>query len=376
MKLQLKIMLICAPLLFGSFDSLALTCTSLLKKAETSPFERLIEFSLGDDLSGIGLDSLLNPSDEFLRYHIENKDSYALNRSLVRTEPRDQCSVGSCWINAPLTALEWISPTLMGQHIKLSDMYLFKKHLAREGEKVFTGSKTAKTEHIEQGNFPYDAWMLARHNGLVPESVFEPKIDFRKNPTAVKRFMTAYRLFLKNLSERGGSIDFQISRLNAWLDHTIGEDPKNFELNGQTYTPKDLYNKLNYSNRLLRFDEDTDEAALKIIENLKKGAPTIASLDWIPEFIDPNHGIASIKAFSVDYKNNFNLQAYTESENGHVVMIVDYQVDENGRLVKFLAQNSHGTKVGDDGFYHIYADYFKAFFTEALVIEAQNTALP
>lgn len=43
-------------------------------------------------------------------------------------------------------------------------------------------------------------------------------------------------------------------------------------------------------------------------------------------------------------------------------MIVGYDLDAvTGKVIKYKIQNSWGQKSGDQGFYHMYADYFRAF---------------
>lgn len=56
------------------------------------------------------------------------------------------------------------------------------------------------------------------------------------------------------------------------------------------------------------------------------------------------------------YRVNFDL-----NKGGHAVDIVGVDLDAQGRVIKYKIKNSHGTDNGEDGYYHLYRDYFENF---------------
>jgi bleomycin hydrolase len=93
------------------------------------------------------------------------------------------------------------------------------------------------------------------------------------------------------------------------------------------------------------------------------GEPVRISLKWTSTFMDRVRGLISIDAFNplrVDEKYLSDLaNLSSDSRNfGHAVDVVDYDI-QSGQPVKLLILNSHGETEGDQGYYHLYWDFFR-----------------
>ena len=61
---------------------------------------------------------------------------------------------------------------------------------------------------------------------------------------------------------------------------------------------------------------------------------------------------------------------------GHVVVVTGYDLDQKtGKISKFKIKNSWGMKAGDNGYYHMYRDYFRVFVKAVAVPPEEVRAL-
>ncbi len=333
-------------------------CVSVVQES-LHPVQRLILGPGGPGLQGISVPELLALHPAFLDFHNRHKNVYHLNRALVRNNtPRDQCQLATCWINAVLTALEWSSAAHFLHPVALSDLYLLKKYLEEEGMEVLKGNLAE--QDVWRTTYIQRAWELAFRYGLVPEESFRAKISFKGNATVAARVAMAFRLFLRNLKENEKlNLQSKFKLLNAWLNDAIGEEIVPFQILGEEFKPMQLYDRVNFLEDYEVGEPDPEAASRQAIQSLSAGIPVLVAIRWIHEFLDKNLGVATLNGFSVEATDSKGLAAYTSDPQGsHALLLLDYELDTGGRLVKFLAQNSHG----GGGFFYIYADYFKAFY--------------
>jgi bleomycin hydrolase len=55
------------------------------------------------------------------------------------------------------------------------------------------------------------------------------------------------------------------------------------------------------------------------------------------------------------------------SQEDHAMVIVGYDMDENGKIIKLKVANSWGKEVGTLGYFHMYPEWFQKFVTEIVV---------
>src|SRR5690606_23709853 len=120
--------------------------------------------------------------------------------------------------------------------------------------------------------------------------------------------------------------------------------------------------------------DPAEKITTSIIKSLDQGIPVLASFGFDTTFLDTNSGILSIDAFSNYSKDPKyrdlvkKLAAFGTEPGSHELLIVDYQRDETGKVIKYLAANSWGAEFGDKGFLHIYEDYFSTYIEGITVL--------
>jgi bleomycin hydrolase len=75
--------------------------------------------------------------------------------------------------------------------------------------------------------------------------------------------------------------------------------------------------------------------------------------------IDAFHVPDGAKPLPISVRRHYNLNG-----RGHAVQIVGYELDPStGKVLKWKIKNSWGVDSGDNGYYHMYRDYFRTFVT-------------
>jgi len=97
---------------------------------------------------------------------------------LPTTPIKDQCGIGACWIYGTLSHLENRYLLETKEHLKLSEEYLLYYHIYSTAINVMKAA-TMETA-ISEGSSSLRAFHLIQNYGVLPESVFKPAVDIRK----------------------------------------------------------------------------------------------------------------------------------------------------------------------------------------------------
>lgn len=315
-------------------------------------------------------------------------------------EIKNQCSLGTCHLYAWTSKLESDYKLKTNKEIKISADYLSVKHWLQNSlnllEKGFLTSKPKLG-----GTTAFSRKLLIQY-GVIPESVWKPRAGFalagnvKMLEQYLKNILNHAKLemkFHKKNEEKKLEVMVQAeAQIKDLFNNMVGLPPEKFIYEGQTYTPQgfqqrffhELSNPLTVleaaherkkSESVMRQGDKTvtiikdvslENIERKIVELIDKNQPVTLSYYHDSAFIDKDTGNMSFRALFLPPNgaplSRANRNAKGLNEGGHAVIIVGYDLDpKTGRVIKYKIQNSWGQKSGTEGFYHMYADYFRAF---------------
>lgn len=368
-------------------------------------------------------------------------------KELAETEIKDQCAYGACWAFSTTTALEKQVLKRTGKQIELNPDYVLAYQI------IFKALESIQwKEGFSEGDQLWAAFKYVKQMGIVPESVWQSKVDFRARTQSArftfylqslinkyqKELEPVYEALAKfnevsvnqakpeMLAERDElvkiveqTMDLAFKDLVQFLTAYAGELPQKFEFDGKEYTPLEFqkeYVKLDQRSMLLLapdllstkrspplsqrelarrkyfLEQIPKEVTFKkagfedmekmIIQAIDAGEPVMLGIFWQNAFVDAKTGIMSLDAFHHPFEN-FQVDPVDVRErnlgNGlHAVIITGYELGADGRVLKYKIHNSWGKKVGDEGYFHLYRDYFEAFvyqvgvYPQRLVVAASE----
>ncbi|QDK38312.1 C1 family peptidase [Bdellovibrio sp. NC01] len=310
---------------------------------------------------------------------------------------KNQCNLGTCHLHAWLTVLENSYTAKTGQSIPLDNHYESAQHLLKRSiEQLYNKDQKAD---IALGAGPLPSKMNIQEFGLVPAGVWAPKTEFYVQPNSGK-----YTEYLENiiartklLREQAKTEDEQKAvnklgeqQIRQLFKAIVGDLPQTFVYDGQTYTPKSFgeayfkffeqswvqviinvnrkvkSNQTTFKNSDAQITMPLDRVQASAKALLDAGQTVFLSYEHHAEYVDKATGIISIKAFYIpEFAKPLTRQeraTFNKNDGGHAVEIVGYDADPiTGEIIKWKIKNSWGTKSGDQGYYHMYNDYFRAF---------------
>ncbi|WP_413581565.1 C1 family peptidase [Bdellovibrio sp. HCB288] len=309
---------------------------------------------------------------------------------------KNQCNLGTCHLHSWLASLEKNYTRRTGDVLPLSNHYLGAKQLLsrslmqmrvqdnKAGIELGAGSLNSKDSILEFG--------------LIPEGVWTPKTEYYKNPTAqkMKEYLENIIARTKAATEKAETPE-QKSRilahgeaqLKSLFNDFVGELPTEFSFQGKQWTPhsfaKEYFSFLRapqtqmviMANRKSMTHAEQVKGDTKINTDLAsvesaatqlidRGQMVYLAYEHHAEYVDKSTGIMSIRAFyTPSYAKPLNRELreqFKKNDGGHAVQIVGYERDpRTGKILKWKIKNSWGTSSGDDGYYHMYDDYFRTF---------------
>ena len=319
---------------------------------------------------------------------------------------RDQCEYGSCWIHGTLGEIEQ-DLFKHGRSLDLSEQYLIIQSLKEKA--VETLRKPGKI--VKPGGSFLKANELIKRYGLMPASVWKPRVAFEESPLS-KRLLDflngrAAQYHIESakwmtLIQKKRLFDQARKDLGSIIEAFSGAIPEKFVFENRTLTPlqfrdeligdrqfewhkiglltDSLPEKLKKSKvekdpELKRRKESLEKIEEIIIDSLKKGHSVPVSVEMAHGFIDDRTGIMSIHAFYLPKGFNPPTRAYRKafdenhklSGTDHLMVIVGVDLDESGKVIKYKVRNSHGEEQGDHGYYHLYPDYFREYLNSIAV---------
>lgn len=333
------------------------------------------------------------------RYTVELKQN---------TPIKNQCNLGTCHLHSWMSHLERNYEQKTGQTLTLSNEYLSARHwLERSLQRL---EKPSKEVDIKLGAGPLFSRESILEYGLLPEGAWKPKSDFMLNPQAKK-----ISEFLENIlvrtqwqadkmqegPAREALLEQGRNQIKDLFRQMVGEMPARFEFQGKTWTPKEFAKAYfeSFEGPMLQMVINNNRKAATEFTSTKQGDKLTTSVDLVEstarelldngqsvylsydhhaEYVDATTGIMSIRAFHIPpYARPATRQmreAFDTNSGGHAVQIVGYELDpRTGRVVKWKIRNSWGLNKGDEGHYHMYDDYFRAFAKSITVPEAVLT---
>lgn len=348
---------------------------------------------MGDETIVPNLEDFLRPRPGFQH----RTDDYQYNRQLhCGLEVRDQAYFGSCAFHANLRIYELRAYRATGKYTPLSDDFLLAWHLLTSAVDAINHSEAK----IGEGGSLLRSTSVASSFGLVPAEAWKPRISLSQSRDVIRRLLFHLnvivhnsRITLKNMANANKSEfkplnDFVIKALRDCIEAFVGPLPSTFEFEGQSFTPVEFAKLERYATpnprraakpgrEIIKVNGDPMVMFRRIQAQLDETKEPVAiGVHWEPTFIDRKLGIASIRAFSpYDISTPDMLRFITQmaseshSDDGpHAMLITDYALDAQGNPTKLLTQNSHGPGSGDEGFIHMYWDYFSAFFDSAALL--------
>ncbi len=374
---------------------------SLAAGDEYKPRTQFCREYLGDDIPPT-LRAYTVPRPGFKPSQNEYRYKGVIGRGL---RIRRQNRLGSCWIQEELNRLELRALKNTGKELRLSADYLIAMNLFLMTLEAIDGPSRKMVE----GGSPKRAAKLIHDYGLVTEEAWHWQMPLQDSDVVMRRLMFHLRVLVNSARARLLGLTMRmeadkttelISEIHrevlGLIESFTGPLPKSFIHEGKEWNPVAFSRDQHYfappeSSQNLRplvALSAVPHAPRVLFDAVKKQLDTLmepvaVTLLWEDIFIDNSiTGIASIAAFSHYvmrdrskppedlYRSLSELAADVgQPRSGHAMLIVDYEVDDQGNPVRLLALNSHGEESGDRGFIHMYWDYFQAFVGSVLVFE-------
>jgi|GEM_PF-6139232 len=371
----------------------------------------LVHAANGDPCDGITqytLKELTSPRPEFT-----HTNTYSHR---VRTTPVcDQEAAGICWIYATLGELQTSVFHRTGTALNLSESHLDVISLRT---RAFDALRTPMQE-IPEGGWTNNAYWLVQHHGIVPESAWTPRIKLtdREVRPMMMRYLNdevgRYHMEAAKVTDpaaRDALRKKAEARIIRLIEGYTGPLPTAVLHEGQMVDPvtyaravlplenlkvlrasilhdpipnrlSEIANaKLKYRGpprtQSLPYDlsvEEVEETARaveqRIAESIQKGQSVPVEFEVDHAFFDSQSGIISIGAYHLPEGYyplpQFYRQGAGTSGGSHAVEVVGVDLGSDGRVIKYLIKNSWGRDAGEEGYYHMYADYFENYVLSA-----------
>jgi bleomycin hydrolase len=326
------------------------------------------------------------------------------------TAIKNQCNLGTCHLHSWLASMEKTYTMRTSEVLTLSNQYMSaQQFLARS---IIQLKATKENEvKVELGAGPFNSRDSILEYGVIPEGLWTPKTEFYKNPQAqiFKEYTENIIGRTKALAEKTEDpaqkqaiIQSGIQQLRKLHSDFVGELPKKFEWEGRQWTPQEFAKAkfsfflgpqtqmiINASRKAMphaeqvgkdkRIYTDMDSVESMAADLIDQGRMVYLSYEHHAEYVNKATGILSIRAFyTPDYAKPLNRELREQFEKnggGHAVQIIGYERHpQTGHIVKWKIKNSWGEQSGDEGYYHMYDDYFRAF-TKSITYQEANPAV-
>jgi bleomycin hydrolase len=334
------------------------------------------------------------------------------NELAVQSEPRNQCGLDNCHAYSWLGGYEDSYELKTGNKLRLSIDYIAARQWIEKSLKM-TGSDVDSL-NINLGALANESRLMFVDYGLIPDSVWKGSRDFDQAPQVgrVKEYIKNIaaqarmdRARAKTPEEKAAITADAQKQVQAIFDDYIGEIPQSFEYEGVTYTPQSFMEshlpflknpvvEINVSDRrsaptvkwYRKKGRDYYETSIYELEKVAQrvidsGQPVYLAHQHNNQFMDSKRGFFSIGAFNMPKGGgplSRAVRALLKIKPGaHALQIVGYDLDPvTGRVLKWKVRNSWGTQAGKDGFYTIYADYFRVFANSLTFFADRSIELP
>ncbi|MGZ3711441.1 MAG: C1 family peptidase [Bdellovibrionota bacterium] len=326
------------------------------------------------------------------------------------TSIKNQCQYGGCWIYGSVANAETQLLTEQGIAADLSEQYLIMRSLQERSVLALE----QPGYQLAEGGFYGGALRLIRDHGIVPNEVWQPRIPFETQPhknrllSFLNHRIAKFHLYAaKYPLNKASEMEVAKADLQEILTAYTGAPPTSFTFRGVEYESPKAFAESLFPNKaqsaikyklkkegipdvlekakpakgyntptgtLMKISEieaDYERIERAIVDSIKNGRSVVLSTEMANEFIDKKLGIMSPRAFHIPdgfepvpaaYRDAFNIAG-----GGHQMEIVGVDLDDAGRVIKYKIKNSWGSDSGDQGFYHMYPDYFRIYVKSVTV---------
>jgi bleomycin hydrolase len=318
---------------------------------------------------------------------------------------KNQCATPFCHLYA------WTADIENPGQIETSTEYVGAAYLLQSAIKALAAGDAHFASKL--GSNPLNSIEIIRAVGLVPKDVWKGVKDFNMS-VPFSRITEALQNIIANaVSQRAIEKDPAKQIEINWIAHEqivevirglVGELPTSFEYQGEVHTPLSFAEK--YFPELQRpiislnaapiknastVGESTDKglfiaADVETLERtaravLDSGQPIWLSYQHRRQFVDDKTGIMTVDGFNypelaqpTPRTTRLKLNMW---EGAHAVLLVGYELDpQTGKVRKWKIQNSWGGKIGDQGVFHMYADYFENFALGVTYLDDGKVPIP
>jgi len=354
-------------------------------------------------------------SEEFPGYHLKKwKEDSVYDVELPELSVRDQCSTGTCWLQAATTDKDQIFYHETGIKEDISAAYThlqrikakFSDWLDLKGgdpEEVLKQDWKFYSGKVLAGSVRAESIALDQYYGTIPEKAWTPLADpFERQVN--REVLNAAQVLLKDTaieikSDKNASdekkkfvVKGAIRRFNEYLESKFGKipDPDKylFKFQEDHYTPKSFTEKFFSVEELIEARVDWHKAPIykaelyefynpaldkrqqiKVSKTSMQGT-SAGLLEIVKNNLDEGVGVEAHIFFPkaesmIDEKSGeMNLQPdqnLERTEMGHALYVVGYELDLKGNLKSLKVKNSWGEKAGNKGYFRMSVDFFKNY---------------
>lgn len=299
---------------------------------------------------------------------------------------KDQCSTSHCHMYT------WSAELENSSGIQIANSYL---DAMRIYDQTLEALKLGKTD-LSLGSFAFESRNSIRKYGIVPESAWQGSKKFIQQPMyshlegALEAILVRAAWVAANTKDKSlKTLAKEEARREILLmiENVTGKLPTEFTYENTTYTPRSFAET--FFPELYVPIVDVRMQNVKVVERHKTGARISLKMDFLRsekmmrqvldqgralflsyrhhrQFVDPKTGVMSIEAFAYPRMagalSPSLMSRYSKWGGSHAVLVVGYELDPaTGRVRKWKIQNSWGDKSGDNGYFHMYRDYFERF---------------
>lgn len=311
------------------------------------------------------------------------------------SEVENQCALGVCHLFAWKSKLENDYHKRTGQTVKLSIHYMIFTYWLKQ---TFIALRDQKST-VELGATPLTSIDFIGEMGLMPSQSWQGSTVFFLEPYGsriqeyVQNLLVRVAHFRKNRPTNLNDADIvklaQKQIIEAFKD-MIGSHLGSFNYLGKELTPTTFASEILGESKApliqltslpLPLPETSTPVGKHFVvtSNVKTLAKTARQLldsgetillgyEHNGAYVDYANGVMSMSAFNMpaDFmpvNRSLRLQ-YEIQKGGHAVELVGYDADPTtNEITKWKIKNSWGTRVGDQGYFYMYADYFNEFAT-------------
>ncbi|CAM4097111.1 MULTISPECIES: C1 family peptidase [Flavobacterium] len=328
---------------------------------------------------------------------------------LEATPVISQGRTGTCWSFSTSSFLESEITRLTGKKVDLSEMYQVRNTYPKKAENYVMRQGKAQ---FSEGGLSHDVLNSVANYGLVPVSVYTGLTEEEKSHNHAE-MVAVLEAMVKTYVQNPGkklSPKWKVA-INAILDAYLGENPKDFEYEGEKFTPKSFMEKMkikaedyvtitsfthqenykpfilnipdNFSNGSL-YNLPLDEFVSNIDNALAKGFSLALDCDVSEATFSAKNGVAFIPQIDEDAEKGLtelitemNISPeYRQSEfenftttDDHLMHIVGTVKDQKGNTY-YKVKNSWGTdekRVANGGYIYMSVPYLKLKAISVLV---------